>query len=201
VRDAHERERNTLSPWIYLIHGRTNAHRVIALGAVLIQIEVLVVADQQGPQFGFLCVVRLAHVVAPIVAPDLDLEPIRAALGRLETAGGAYELALARLDGADAEAVAGRGDDLAELNRLLYTSERALASPVGLPRRDWFKHLVYAPGLYTGYGVKTLPGIREGLEESEWAEAEAFVTHVADALDALADQVNEATALMHRVAG
>ena len=134
-------------------------------------------------------------------APDLDLEPIRAALGRLETAGGAYELALARLDGADAGAAAGRGDDLAELNRLLYTSERALASPVGLPRRDWFKHLVYAPGLYTGYGVKTLPGIREGIEESEWAEAEAFVTHVADALDTLADQVNEATILMHRVAG
>ena len=133
--------------------------------------------------------------------PSLDLEPVRTALSRLGMAGSAYELALRRLDGVSSAALGARMEDVAKLNQLLFTSERALALRVGLPQRDWFKHLLYAPGLYTGYGVKTLPGIRESLEREEWSQATGFVTRVAEALETLADQVDDATALMHRVAG
>src|SRR5687767_3323478 len=58
-----------------------------------------------------------------------------------------------------------------ELDKLLYGSERWLTRKEGLPRRDWFKHQIYAPGFYTGYGVKTLPGIREAIEQRNWQEA------------------------------
>ena len=87
------------------------------------------------------------------------------------------------------------GAQLAELNRLLYTSERALQVRRGLPRREWFKHLAYAPGFYTGYGVKTLPGIREGIEQKQWDEARTYIPIVAEAIDRLADQVEKAAAL------
>lgn len=62
--------------------------------------------------------------------------------------------------------------DLAKLNTILFTAEQSLLNEKGLPRRPWYKHQVYAPGFYTGYGVKTLPGIREGIEEKNWNEAQ-----------------------------
>ena len=133
--------------------------------------------------------------------PDLDLRPVRVALSELRGAGAAYERAMARLSEADGAAVTARRDDVAELNRLLFTSERALAYERGLPQREWFRHLVYAPGLYTGYGVKTLPGIREGIEQATWADATAYAERVAEALSALADRVDEATTLLYRVVG
>jgi len=58
-----------------------------------------------------------------------------------------------------------------ELNEILYKAERSLINDNGLPRRPWYKHQIYAPGYYTGYGVKTLPGIREALEQRNWKEA------------------------------
>lgn len=57
-----------------------------------------------------------------------------------------------------------------KLNKLLYQSERKLTLDEGLPRRPWFKHHIYAPGFYTGYGVKTLPGVREAIEQRDWEE-------------------------------
>ncbi|HCI16794.1 MAG TPA: hypothetical protein DE027_08195, partial [Candidatus Marinimicrobia bacterium] len=66
----------------------------------------------------------------------------------------------------------------------------------GLPRRDWFKHMIYAPGFYTGYGVKTLPGIREGLEERNWDEVNLFISEVAKALDRAAATINNATTIL-----
>ena len=59
-----------------------------------------------------------------------------------------------------------------ELNALLFKAERSLIDPDGLPRRPWYKHEIYAPGYYTGYGVKTLPGIREAIEQRNWKEAQ-----------------------------
>ena len=82
------------------------------------------------------------------------------------------------------------------MNRLLYTSERAFRHDAGLPRREWFKHLAYAPGFYTGYGVKTLPAIREGIEEKAWDEARRFVPIVAAAIDKLAAQVDRAGSIL-----
>jgi N-acetylated-alpha-linked acidic dipeptidase len=88
---------------------------------------------------------------------------------------------------------------LAELNRTLYSTERAFRYEAGLPRRDWFKHLAYAPGFYTGYGVKTLPGIREAIEQRQMDEARAFVPIVASAVDRLSSDVEKATSLLKRL--
>ena len=82
--------------------------------------------------------------------------------------------------------------ELQQLNALLLTSEQKLGNTEGLPRRDWFKHQIYAPGFYTGYGVKTMPQIREGLEEGRFTEAQGGVRTVSAAINALAAQVNEA---------
>src|SRR6185436_13255091 len=62
--------------------------------------------------------------------------------------------------------------NLNKLNQLLYQAEQKLLSPNGLPRRGWYRHTIYAPGFYTGYGVKTLPGIREAIEQRSWVEAQ-----------------------------
>lgn len=66
-----------------------------------------------------------------------------------------------------------------QLNAILYKAERSLLLNQGLPRRSWYKHQIYAPGYYTGYGVKTLPGIREGIEERHWKEAQEYIEVVA----------------------
>ena len=66
----------------------------------------------------------------------------------------------------------------------------------GLPRREWFKNMIYAPGFYTGYGVKTLPGIREGLEERNWDEVHIYIGEVSKALDRAAAKINSATNIL-----
>jgi N-acetylated-alpha-linked acidic dipeptidase len=124
-------------------------------------------------------------------APAIDLSPLRSSLDRLEKAATAYNKAASSARAASLPAA-----KLAELNRLLYTSERSFRYEAGLPRRPWFKHLAYAPGFYTGYGVKTLPGIREGIEQRQWDEAKAFVPIVAKAIDALASQIDRARSVI-----
>lgn len=83
----------------------------------------------------------------------------------------------------------------ARLNQSLYLSERNLISPQGLPRRDWFKHQIYAPGFYTGYGVKTLPAVRESLEQRNWTEAQTQIGVVAQVIKNFAGEIERATAL------
>ena len=83
-----------------------------------------------------------------------------------------------------------------ELNEILFKVERALINEKGLPRRSWYKHQVYAPGFYTGYGVKTLPGIREGIEERNWKEAQENIEVVAKTMETYTDQVKQATNLV-----
>ena len=68
----------------------------------------------------------------------------------------------------------------------------------GLPRRPWFKHHIYAPGFYTGYGVKTLPGVREAIEQHDWKGADAQIVVVSDTLTRLAAQVDAATSVLKR---
>ncbi len=128
-------------------------------------------------------------------APGLDLKPVRTAIDHLRKAADAYNVAAADLVSSE-EKPADRGS-LAELNRLLFTSERAFKYDPGLPRREWFKHLAYAPGFYTGYGVKTLPGIREGIEQKSWDEARRYIPIVANAIDTLASQVERAASAAH----
>jgi N-acetylated-alpha-linked acidic dipeptidase len=80
------------------------------------------------------------------------------------------------------------------LDEALIKSERAMTVERGLPRRPWFKHQIYAPGFYTGYGVKTLPGIREAIEQKNWQEASSEIEVVARTLDQVSHQIEAATA-------
>src|SRR3990172_4965657 len=128
-------------------------------------------------------------------APEIDLAPVKTAIGKLREAGEAYEAALGSLQNVSTQALEAQ-PELRNLNRLLYSSERRLAHDEGLPKREWFRPQIYAPGLYTGYGVKTLPGIREGIEEEAWEEAKYYVKVVADVVGSLVTQVEEARALL-----
>jgi N-acetylated-alpha-linked acidic dipeptidase len=74
---------------------------------------------------------------------------------------------------------------------MLYTAERLWGHPEGLPGRDWFKHILYAPGLYTGYAVRTLPGIREAIEQARWDEATRHLKIAAEAADQVARRLGE----------
>ncbi len=86
---------------------------------------------------------------------------------------------------------------LRQVNILIYQSEQKLLLPDGLPGRQWYKHAIYAPGYYTGYGVKTLPGIREAIEGRRWQEAQQQITEAAKVIDAYNAQINSAmTALV-----
>jgi N-acetylated-alpha-linked acidic dipeptidase len=80
-----------------------------------------------------------------------------------------------------------------ELNEILYKLERSLINENGLPRRSWYKHQIYAPGYYTGYDVKTLPGIREAIEQRNWKEAQENIGIVSKTIETYTQQVQHAT--------
>jgi N-acetylated-alpha-linked acidic dipeptidase len=82
-------------------------------------------------------------------------------------------------------------EDHDKLNKLLYHAEQQLLSD-GLPRRTWYRHTIYAPGFYTGYGVKTLPGIREAIEQRNWTEAQEQIAVVANKINNLAAYLDSA---------
>lgn len=125
--------------------------------------------------------------------PFLNFSPLDNAVAALKTAAHDCDAALA---------AAGRnppkleGNKQAELDNLLRDMETALALPSGLPGREWFKHSIYAPGLLTGYGVKTLPGVREAIEDRRWAEADAYIASTAGTLDAYRKRLDRITALL-----
>jgi N-acetylated-alpha-linked acidic dipeptidase len=79
-----------------------------------------------------------------------------------------------------------------ELNEILYKAERSLINEKGLPRRSWYKHQVYAPGYYTGYGVKTLPGIREAIEQRNWTEAQENIGIVSKTMETYTVEIKKA---------
>ena len=123
--------------------------------------------------------------------PHLNFAPLRNVLTRLAESAGAYGDALdpdtmARLSTADQRA----------LDQILIRTERVLTRDEGLPGRPWFKHQVYAPGFYTGYGVKTIPGVREAIEQRDWPLATTQIGHAADALARFTDQIDQATELL-----
>jgi len=131
-------------------------------------------------------VTRLAAVSKPTI--PVDLKPLRDAIEKLRRSADSYDRGLRT------SALSNRKEaDLKALNRLLYQSERKLLSDAGLPRRDWFKHQIYAPGFYTGYGVKTLPGVREALEQKYWEEASAQARIIGKSLEAMSEQIQAAT--------
>ena len=78
------------------------------------------------------------------------------------------------------------------LDRRLFQTERYMTRDEGLPGRPWYKHQVYAPGFYTGYGVKTIPGVREAIEQRTWDEAEQQIGIASEMFEGLADQIDQA---------
>ncbi|HEU0064892.1 MAG TPA: transferrin receptor-like dimerization domain-containing protein [Flavisolibacter sp.] len=89
-------------------------------------------------------------------------------------------------------------DKQKQLNEILYKAERFLIQKNGLPRRPWYKHEIYAPGFYTGYGVKTLPGIREAIEQRNWKEAQENINIVAQSIQNYTSQVQSAIGILNR---
>jgi N-acetylated-alpha-linked acidic dipeptidase len=82
------------------------------------------------------------------------------------------------------------------LNKILYQAEQKLMVEGGLPRRPWYRHSIYAPGYYTGYGVKTLPGVREAIEQRNWKEAQEQIEIVSKAIADYTQQVDAATKIL-----
>ena len=99
-----------------------------------------------------------------------------------------------------ASALRARWKRLAEVNATLYRTEQSLTDSKGLPGREWYKHMLYAPGFYTGYGVKTMPGIREAVEDRPNAGvARREAARVAAAIDRMATQVTRAADTLEHV--
>jgi N-acetylated-alpha-linked acidic dipeptidase len=120
----------------------------------------------------------------------VDFQLVLAELAKTEADAKAYEAALAN--------VSSILDNTrwAAANQALYETERSLTLPKGLPGRDWYRHQIYAPGLYTGYGVKTLPGIREAVEASHWDEANDAAHDIVTVLKHLNEHIEGATKLL-----
>jgi N-acetylated-alpha-linked acidic dipeptidase len=118
--------------------------------------------------------------------PFFDFAPLENASDSLRQAAREYEKAASA---GDAPRDPSR---LAAVNALLRNAERSMTRDEGLPRRPWFRHYVYAPGFYTGYDVKTLPAVREAIEEKQWADVNRGIAKTAEAIEACAAKIREA---------
>ena len=132
----------------------------------------------------------------PVPAPMVEAVPRAINFAPLDNATAAlgdsarrYERAL----GASRSRLVANAAALRALNAKLRQAEPQLIDAAGLPRRSWYRHLLYAPGFYTGYGAKTVPGVREGIEQGRYDEAEGEIVRVARALMRLVALVDSAS--------
>ncbi len=131
--------------------------------------------------------------VAPLAkdpVPHLNLAPLHNSLAAVTESAQAFDAAMETY-----------GNRLSQerkqaLNGLLMQLERAMSRDEGLPGRPWYRHHIYAPGLLTGYGVKTLPGVREAIESRDWVEAEQQAVIAAGVLDRVSDLLTRARAIL-----
>jgi len=121
----------------------------------------------------------------------VDLRPVFAQLTRLSAAAKAYDEELSAWSKRG-----GAPEKLGKVDESLRKTERALLTADGLPRRDWYRNQIYAPGMLTGYSSKTLPGVREAVEAQQWDEANQQTRKLAETLRAAAAQVEEAARLL-----
>ncbi len=119
--------------------------------------------------------------------PQMDMQPIDDALTKLKTSAANFD----RVSAGKSLTPAVRQ----QLDEVLMNTERTLTRKDGLPRRDWFQHQIYAPGFYTGYGVKTLPGVREAIEQRDWKEASEQILIVSKTLENFAAEIDRAAKL------
>jgi N-acetylated-alpha-linked acidic dipeptidase len=122
------------------------------------------------------------------IVPFLNFSSLQNAVASLEKATAAFaELQIANPK---------PNTNLDKLNKILYQAEQKLMMPSGLPRRPWYRHSIYAPGFYTGYGVKTIPGVREAIEQRNWKEAQEQIENVARTIDLYTAEVKAAAAIL-----
>lgn len=125
--------------------------------------------------------------------PYIGFAPLQNAVARLEERAKAFEDALNRLHAHDRGLSPGARKNL---NSVFINCERAFTRAGGLPGRPWFVHQIYAPGQYTGYGVKTLPAVREAIEQRDWKEANEQVELVARTIEGFSKEIDRAIALV-----
>jgi len=125
--------------------------------------------------------------------PYLNFTPLQNAMTKVQSSADNYSSKLNRYNG-NGETLSVENSKL--LNDILMTSERSLTSKEGLPKRPWFVHQIYAPGLYSGYGVKTLPGVREAIEQKNWKEASIQIEKVAKVILNYASEIDKASAIL-----
>jgi N-acetylated-alpha-linked acidic dipeptidase len=126
--------------------------------------------------------------------PELDLKSLRPALDKISKAAEAYESAYQRACQGD-----GPRGGAAPLNARLRKIEQAMSTSAGLPGREWYKHQIYAPGFYTGYGVKTIPAVREAIEQDQWEAAAAQIGVVRGVFEKLAAEISAAEGELRRL--
>jgi N-acetylated-alpha-linked acidic dipeptidase len=123
------------------------------------------------------------------VPPHLNFAPLENGLDALTRSARRYD---------EARQKASAGGNVQAVNAKLIESERRLTDSAGLPGRPWFRHMIYAPGFYTGYGVKTIPGVREAIEQKRWQEADEQIQRVGSVLTREADLLDEAAAALSK---
>jgi N-acetylated-alpha-linked acidic dipeptidase len=136
---------------------------------------------------------RFVAPKAKAAVPFVNFAPLQNALAKVQDSARAFDRARAARAGEALPAETQKAVD-----QVLMHAEQALTRPEGLPIRPWFRHQVYAPGFYTGYGVKTLPGVREALEQRDWKAAEEQAVIAARTLEGFAAQIDRATELMEK---
>ena len=131
--------------------------------------------------------------VVDTVPPSINFAPLENAASALTQATERYKKSL------DASRSRLTPDAIRSLNKSIIQSERQLTHESGLPRRSWYRHLLYAPGFYTGYAVKTMPGVREAMEQKDFAEAEREIARVAEALNRETELINGMTKTLEQL--
>jgi len=126
------------------------------------------------------------------VPPYQNFAPLENAADAVTRSAAEYHKALEHANSNGGAALAAASLD--EVNRLLMESERKLVTQEGLPNRKWYRHQLYAPGFYTGYAAKTMPYVREAIEQKDWKQADEGVLVVAHCLQAEAKLISEAAA-------
>ncbi|MFZ0640764.1 MAG: transferrin receptor-like dimerization domain-containing protein [Candidatus Acidiferrales bacterium] len=126
------------------------------------------------------------------VPQPLDFSPLDTAVASLKQSAAHYQTAFDKAQ----QGASASGASFQTVDQDLITTERALMSDAGLPGRPWYKHQLYAPGIYTGYGVKTIPGVREAIEQKNWEQAAQEIGIVADVLQKEADSINAAASAL-----
>ncbi len=133
------------------------------------------------------------------VPPYLNFAPLENGVEAYSRAARRYKAALGRL--ADGNPALWESPEMKAINHQLMLTERTFMTTEGLKERPWFKHQIYAPGAYTGYGVKTIPAVREMMEEDKWQDADAGSVIAGGVLMKQAALVDSIAAELEKVVG